>query len=144
VTADHVTFSKQYLICRFKRHHDSKEPSSTARAYKSREQSCDAAFSLHIYSDHVEFYTKRGVIRRRELVTVLGSEESEVSRDLEAKLNTSEALDQVRTRFFEVNQYSNWLDTEDKDRLLNRWEDELAAFCEAFIGHSLTEWLARD
>jgi hypothetical protein len=56
----------------------------------------------------------------QELVTVLGSEESEISRDLEAKLNTSKALDQVRTRFFEVSEYFNWLDTEDKDRLLNR------------------------
>jgi hypothetical protein len=57
VTAGHVTFSKQYLICRFKRHHESKEPSFTARAYKRREQSCDVAFSLYIYSDHVELYT---------------------------------------------------------------------------------------
>jgi hypothetical protein len=80
----------------------------------------------------------------QELITILKSKESEVSRDLEAKLNTSEALDQVRTRFFEISEYSNWLDTKDKDLLLNRWEEGLAAFCEAFIGHSLTEWLARD
>jgi hypothetical protein len=55
----------------------------------------------------------------QELVTVLKSKELKVSRDLKAKLNTSEALDQVRTRFFEVSKYSNWLDTKDKDRLLN-------------------------
>ena len=79
----------------------------------------------------------------RELVTVLGTE-AEVSRDLEAKLNTSEALDQVRTRIFELSEYSDSLDKKDKDRLLRRWEDELAAYSEPFIGHSLSEWLARE
>lgn len=35
--------------------------------------------------------------------------EVKVSRDLEPKLNTSEALDQVRTRFFKLCEYSDLL-----------------------------------
>jgi hypothetical protein len=44
-------------------------------------------------------------------VTVLRIE-VKVSRDLEAKLNTSKALDQVRTRFFNLCEYSDLLDKE--------------------------------
>jgi hypothetical protein len=33
------------------------------------------------------------------------------------------------------------LDEEDKDRLLKRWEAELADFSSAFIGRSVGEWL---
>jgi hypothetical protein len=58
------------------------------------------------------------------------------------KLVTSE-LDQIRTRFFELAEFSDSLDLDEKDRLLRRWEAELADFSSAFIGRSLTEWLNR-
>lgn len=58
-------------------------------------------------------------------------------------MEASKVLDQVRTHFFELSEYSDSLDRVEKDRLLKRWEYELAAYPEAFIGHSLGEWLAR-
>ena len=64
-----------------------------------------------------------------------------VSRDFEVKLVTSEALESVRTRFFKV---SDSLDAEARERLLKRWEEELADYTSAFIGRSLTEWLERE
>jgi hypothetical protein len=68
---------------------------------------------------------------------------SALSRDMDAKLVTSEALDQIRTRFFEVTEFSDSLDLDEKDRLLKHWEAELADFSSAFIGRSFTEWLNR-
>jgi hypothetical protein len=65
------------------------------------------------------------------------------SRDIEAKLNTSEALDQVRTRFFEVSELADQLDGEEKNRLFKRWEEEVTCFSRALIGLSLEEWVAR-
>ena len=66
------------------------------------------------------------------------------SRELQAKLVTSEALDQIRTRFFEVSKYADSLDLDEKERLLKRWEDELADFSSAFIGQSIEDWIKRD
>jgi hypothetical protein len=78
----------------------------------------------------------------RELVEV--QEERHVySRDVEAKLNTSEALDQIRSRFFELSEFADQLDNEEKDRLFKRWEDNVAQFSRALIGSSLDEWVAR-
>ena len=70
-------------------------------------------------------------------------EEKPLSRDLEAKLVTSEALESIRTRFFEVVEISDSLDEEARERLLRRWEGELADYTSAFIGRSVTEWLQR-
>ena len=56
---------------------------------------------------------------------------------------TSEALDQIRTRFFEVAEYGSSLDEDARDRLLKRWEAELADYISAFIGRSFTEWVNR-
>jgi hypothetical protein len=67
-----------------------------------------------------------------------------LSRDFEAKLVTNEALEQVRTRFFEVVEVSDSLDEEARERLLRRWEAELTDYTSAFIGRSLKEWLERD
>jgi hypothetical protein len=67
-----------------------------------------------------------------------------LSRDLQAKLVTSEALDSIRTRFYELSEFINQLDSDEKERLLRRWEGELADFSSAFIGRSLEEWLNRD
>jgi hypothetical protein len=67
-----------------------------------------------------------------------------VSRDLQAKLVTSETLDSICTRFFELSEFTNELDSDEKERLLKRWEEELADFLSAFIGRSLSEWLNRD
>jgi hypothetical protein len=53
------------------------------------------------------------------------------------------ALDQIRTCFFEVAEFSDSLDSDEKGRLLRRWEAELANFSSAFIGRPLTEWLNR-
>jgi hypothetical protein len=66
-----------------------------------------------------------------------------LSRDIQSRLATSEALDQIRTRFFELAEFSDSLDSEENDRLLSRWEAELADFSNAFIGRSLTEWQNR-
>ena len=67
-----------------------------------------------------------------------------LSRDLQAKLVTSETLDQIRIRFFELSKYSNSLDLDEKNRLLKRWEDELADYSSAFIGRSIKEWIKRE
>jgi hypothetical protein len=81
VTVSHVTFSKQYLICRF-------------NATTTQKSLALQHVPISVASNHVTLLsasistpitwnsTQAGVIRRRELVTVLGSEESEVSRDL--------------------------------------------------------------
>jgi hypothetical protein len=53
-------------------------------------------------------------------------------------------LESVRTRFFEVVEVSESLDEEARERLLKRWEEELADYTSAFIGRSLTEWLERE
>ena len=84
-----------------------------------------------------EIYSSRALVQVDDEVTGL-------SRDLEAKLVTSEALESVRTRFFEVVEVSDSLDIEARDRLLSRWEAELADYTSAFIGRSLEEWLARN
>ena len=65
-------------------------------------------------------------------------------RDLQAKLVTSETLELIRTCFFEVVKISNSLDEEARERLLRRWEGELADYTSAFISRSLTEWLERE
>jgi hypothetical protein len=67
-----------------------------------------------------------------------------LSRDFEAKLVMNEALEQVRTRFFEVVELSDSLDEEACEQLLRRWEAELADYTSAFISRSLEEWLARE
>jgi hypothetical protein len=84
-----------------------------------------------------EIYVSKGLVNVKE-------EEKVLSRDLEAKLVTNEALESVRTRFFEVVELSDSLDAEARMRLLRRWEAELADYTSAFIGRSLTEWLERD
>jgi hypothetical protein len=83
-----------------------------------------------------EIYSTRALIEVEE-------ESRTLAREIEAKLNTSEALDQVRTRFFEVSEFADQLDDEEKDRLLRRWEEEVAQFSQALIGRSLGEWVAR-
>ncbi|KAH7346348.1 hypothetical protein BKA65DRAFT_274970 [Rhexocercosporidium sp. MPI-PUGE-AT-0058] len=83
-----------------------------------------------------EIYTSKGLIEA-------SVEEKALSRDLEAKLVTSEALESIRTRFFEVVEISDSLDEEARERLLRRWEVELADYTSAFIGRSVTEWLQR-
>ena len=84
------------------------------------------------------------VYTTRALVDIEDDHVSNMSRDLQAKLVTSEALDQIRTRFFEVSEYSDSLDLDEKERLLKRWEDELADFSSAFIGRSFEDWIKRD
>jgi hypothetical protein len=65
------------------------------------------------------------------------------AREIEAKLNTSEALDQVRTRFFELSELASQLDNEEKDRLFTRWEEEVTLFSSALIGQTLDDWLGQ-
>jgi hypothetical protein len=60
------------------------------------------------------------------------------------KLVTSETLDSIRARFFELNEFTDQLDSDKKERLLKRWEGELADYSSAFIGRSLSEWLNKD
>jgi hypothetical protein len=60
-----------------------------------------------------EIYTSRAVVEVSE-------EDRVLSRDLEAKLVTSETLESIRTRFFEVVKVSDSLDKEARERLLCR------------------------
>ena len=60
------------------------------------------------------------------------------------KLVTSETLESIRTRFFELVELSDSLDEEARERLLKRWEAELVDYSSAFIGQSLNEWLERE
>jgi hypothetical protein len=62
-----------------------------------------------------------------------------LSRNFEAKLVINKALEQVRTRFFKVVELSDSLDKEARERLLRRWEAELADYISAFISRSLEE-----
>ncbi len=55
----------------------------------------------------------------RELIEV-DNEPRESSREIEAKLYTSETLDQIRSRFFEVSEIASQLNNEEKERLLER------------------------
>ena len=86
-----------------------------------------------------EIYTTRALVDIEDDDHV-----GDLSHELQAKLVTSEALDQIRTRFFEVAEYSDSLDSDAKERLLKRWEAELADFSSAFIGRSFEEWIKRD
>jgi hypothetical protein len=83
-----------------------------------------------------EIYTSRALVEVEE-------EPREVSRDIQAKLNTSEALDQVRSRFFELSEFADQFDVEERDRLFKRWEAEVAQFSRALIGVSLDDWILR-
>jgi hypothetical protein len=83
-----------------------------------------------------EIYVSRALVE-------VDDEVEGLTRDLEAKLMTSEALDQVRTRFFEIAEFSSSLDEDAQERLLKRWEEELADYTSAFIGRSLHDWLHR-
>ncbi|KAH9203596.1 hypothetical protein DL95DRAFT_501919 [Leptodontidium sp. 2 PMI_412] len=85
-----------------------------------------------------EIYTSKGLIK------VIEEDDKTSSRDITAKLATNETLESIRARFFEVVEVSDSLDEEARDRLLRRWEAELANFSSAFIGRSLEEWLQRD
>jgi hypothetical protein len=75
-----------------------------------------------------EIYTSRALVE-------VDDEALPLSRDVQAN------LDLIRTRFFEVAEFSNSLNDDEKERLLKRWEEELADFSSAFIGQSLSEWL---
>jgi hypothetical protein len=79
----------------------------------------------------------------RTLIDVSEPENAGPSRNLQAKLNTSEALDQVRTRFFELSEVASQLNEEEKDRLFAVWEREVLHFSENLIGRSLDEWVAK-
>jgi hypothetical protein len=50
----------------------------------------------------------------------------------------------MRTRFYELVELSDSLDEEARDRLLARWEREVAKFSSALIGLSVTEWMSRE
>ena len=103
-----------YVICRFKRARDtppssSQRTSTTKRAIKS----CDVSFD----ESGFEIYTTRALVDIDD-----GDHVNALSRDFHSKLITSETLDQIRTRFFEIAEYSDSLDSDEKERLLKRWE----------------------
>ena len=78
----------------------------------------------------------------RELIEV-EEEQRTASRDIEAKLYTSETLDQIRSRFFKVSKIASQLDNEEKRRLLERWERELGQNTQALIGCFIEDWISR-
>ena len=84
-----------------------------------------------------EIYTTRALVKTQE------DESRENSREIQAKLNTSEALDQIRSRFFELSEFADQLDIEEKDRLFKRWEEEIVQYSRSLIGSTLDEWVQR-
>lgn len=96
------------------------------------------------WQDYADQFDESGfeIYSTRTLVEVENEPSRAQSRAIEAKLNTSEALDQVRSRFFEISELSDQLDEEEKDRLLARWENDVARFSSSLIGQSLEEWVA--
>jgi hypothetical protein len=97
------------------------------------------------WSTFVELFDESGfdVYVTRTLVEV-EDEERPLPRDVEAKHVTNEALDAVRTRFYEVVELTEDLDEEARDRLLKRWEQEVSKMARALIGPSVTEWMSRE
>jgi hypothetical protein len=95
------------------------------------------------WSEYAIMFDESGfeIYTSRALVEVEDDNVESLSRDIKAKLNTSETLDHVRTRFFELSEFTDSLDSDEKERLLKRWEDELADFSSAFVGCSLLDWV---
>ena len=60
------------------------------------------------------------IYQTRGLVDIKEEEKTGLSCDLEAKLNMNEALDQVRTHYFELSKLTDSLDLDEKERLLKR------------------------
>jgi len=79
----------------------------------------------------------------RALVESEDDDHVTISRVVQAKQVTGEILDSVRTRFFELTEYSDSLDSEEQSRLLIRWEQELATHSKALIGQSIEDWIKR-
>lgn len=75
------------------------------------------------------------------LVEVEEDKARKTSHDLEAKLNTSKALDQIRSCFFELSDFVNQLDLDKKDRLYKYQEEEIAQYSQRLISQSLDEWI---
>lgn len=63
---------------------------------------------------------------------------------LQAKKATSDALYQVHNRYMDVVKYSKTLDEVERNKLLKRWEVELADFTRASVGSSLHDWMNKD
>ena len=93
----------------------------------------------------VELFDELGfdVYVTRALVEV-EDEERPPARDVEAKHVTNEALDLVRTRFYEVVELSESLNEEARDRLLKRWEQEVIKMARDLTGASVAEWMKRE
>jgi hypothetical protein len=68
-------------------------------------------------------------------------EERPPPRDVEAKHVTNEALNAVRTHFYEVVELTEDLDKEARDRLLKRWEQEVVKMAHALTAALVTEWM---
>jgi uncharacterized protein YukE len=84
-----------------------------------------------------DIYVTRALVEVEE-------EEQSPARDVEAKHVINEALDAVRTRFYEVVKVWESLSEEARDRLLKRWEQEVNKMARALISLSVTEWLNRE
>jgi hypothetical protein len=98
------------------------------------------------WSQYTELFEESGfeIYSTRALVKVDEDDHVPVSRAIHAKQVTGEVLDQVRSRFFELADYADSLDLDEQNRLLSRWEEEVAAHSEALIGQSLAEWVKRE
>ena len=57
------------------------------------------------------------------------------------KLKTSECLDSIRTRFYEVSKLGDTLEPNARDSLLERWSGRLEELLEELVGASLSDWL---
>jgi hypothetical protein len=91
-------------------------------------------FTNQFNESEFEIYSTRALVDEEE------NNHVSMSRELQAKQVTSETLDEIRTRFFELAEYADSLDADEKER----WEEELSDFSSAFIGQSFEEWIKRD
>jgi hypothetical protein len=93
------------------------------------------------WSEFAELFEESGfdIYYTRGLVEVDEDHIDALSHNFEAKLFLSETLNQIRTRFYEVTEFSDTLTLDKKERLLKRWRDELTNFSSNFIGQSFSE-----
>jgi hypothetical protein len=119
-------------------------PAAVIGSIRGDSRSADQAKRIRLAAAGGTYLSRQDVINSGASWRLANPNALFVSRDKKAKLNTSETLDHVRTRFFELSEFTDSLDSDEKERLLKRWEDELADFSSAFVGCSLLDWVNRE
>jgi hypothetical protein len=98
------------------------------------------------WSEYARLFDESGfeIYSTTALVEVEDPTQAAKSRVNEAKLNTSETLDTVRTRFFEIAEHADSLEAPEQEDLLDRWDKELRQCLSPLIGRPLPEWILAD